>query len=397
MANIMFVAPKPKSLLGYHRQLAPTAALKVSPLCLGTMGFGTQLEELMGPCDKETSFGLLDFFYENEGNFIDTANVYQNGESETIIGEWMKERGNREEIVLATKYTSAWRLADPAAKIQSNFGGNNKKSMRAAFESSLQRLQTTYVDLFYVHTWDFTTSIPELMHALHDLVTSGKVLYLGISNTPPWIVSMANEYARQKGLTVFSVYQGQWSAAERDVEREVLPMCNHQGMALIPYGVLGSGSFRTSAQRSAEQQAGLKREGRNIAFTDKPQKTIMADALEKVATAKGTSITSVALAWARTKGPYIFPVVGGRKIEHLKASIEALGLELSEQDIKDIEGAVPFDFGYPQTILGGAGGATHPADVWLTKRFGIFDWVSAAQNFANSLSHRNNIRTSVFI
>ncbi|KAI4862865.1 putative aldo/keto reductase [Hypoxylon rubiginosum] len=379
MANIMFVAPKPKSLLGYHRQLAPSAAVKVSPLCLGTMGFGTQLEELMGPCDKGASFELLDFFYENGGNFIDTANVYQNGESETIIGEWMKERDNREEIVLTTKYTSAWQLANPEAKIQSNFGGNNKKSMRAAFESSLQRLQTTYVDLFYVHTWDFTTSIPELMHALHGLVTSGKVLYLGISNTPAWVVSIANEYARQKGLTVFSVYQGQWSVAERDVEREILPMCNHQGMALIPYGVLGSGSFRTSAQRSVEQQAGLKRDGRNIAFTDKPQKTVMADALEKVAIAKNTSITSVALAWARTKGPYIFPVVGGRKIEHLKASIEALGLELSEKNIKDIERAVPFDFGYPQTMLGGPGGATHPADVWLTRRFGTFDWVAAPQ------------------
>ncbi|KAI6082005.1 putative aldo/keto reductase [Hypoxylon rubiginosum] len=365
MANIMFVAPKPKSLLGYHRQLAPSAAVKVSPLCLGTMGFGTQLEELMGRCDRNTSFEILDFFYESGGNFIDTANVYQNGESETILGEWMKDRGNREEIVLATKYTSAWQLANPAVKIQSNFGGNNKKSMRAAFESSLQRLQTTYVDLFYVHTWDFTTAIPELMHALHELVASGRVLYLGISNTPAWIVSMANEYARQKGFTVFSVYQGQWSAAERDVEREILPMCNHQGMAFIPYGVLGSGSFRTSAQRSAEQQAGRKREGRNIAFTEKPQKTVMADALEKIAIAKGISITSVALAWARTKGPYIFPVVGGRKVEHLKASIEALSLELSGQDIDDIEKAVPFDFGYPQTMLGGPGGATHPADVWV--------------------------------
>lgn len=200
---------------------------------------------------------------------------------------------------------------------------------------------------------------------------------------------MANEYARQKGLTTFSVYQGQWSAAERDVEREILPMCNDQGMALIPYGVLGSGSFRTSAQRSAEQRQELrqaevegeqqKREGRNIAFTDKPQKTVMADALEKFAIARDTSITSVALAWARTKGPYIFPVIGGRKVEHLKDSIEALGLELTKEDVEAIEKVVPFDFGYPQTILGGPGGAVHPGDVWLTRRFGTFDWVSAPQ------------------
>ncbi|RYP15631.1 hypothetical protein DL765_005582 [Monosporascus sp. GIB2] len=387
MANIMFEAPKPRSFLGYHRQLAPTAAVKVSPLCLGTMGFGTQFAELMGPCNKEASFKLLDFFYKNGGNFIDTANVYQNGESELIVGDWMKERGNRDEIVLATKYTSAWQLANPEVNIQSNFGGNNKKSMHVAFKASLQRLQTTYVDLFYVHTWDFTTSIPELMHALHGLVTSGRVLYLGISNTPAWVVSKANEYARQKGLTMFSVYQGQWSAAEREVEREILPMCNDQGMALIPYGVLGSGSFRTSAQRSAEQTQAeskpksgqQKREGRNIAFTDKPQKTVMADALEKIAIAKGTRITSVALAWARLKGPYIFPVIGARKVEHLKDSIEALGLELTSDDVEEIEKAVPFDFGYPQTILGGSGGATQPGDVWLTKRFGTFDWVASPQ------------------
>uniref|UniRef100_A0A8H7TV83 NADP-dependent oxidoreductase domain-containing protein n=1 Tax=Bionectria ochroleuca TaxID=29856 RepID=A0A8H7TV83_BIOOC len=385
MANLMTVAPKPKSLLGYHRQLASNAAVKVSPLCLGTMGFGTEFKDMMGACDKEASFELLDYFYDNGGNFIDTANVYQNGESEKIVGDWMRERGNRDEIVLATKYTSSYQLFNSKVGIQSNFGGNNKKSMRSAFESSLARLQTSYIDFFYVHTWDFTTSIPELMHPLHDLVSSGKVLYLGVSNTPAWIVSMANEYARQKGLTPFSVYQGQWSLAERDIERDILPMCNDQGMALIPYGVLGSGSFRTTAQRQAEREnPEAKREGRNIAMTDKPEKAIVADALEKIALERGTSITSVALSWARTKGPYIFPVVGGRKIEHLRGSIEALGLELTKEEIAVIEKAVPFDFGYPQTILGGPGGATKPGDVWMTRRFGTFDWVAP-------LSHRSSI------
>ncbi|KAI0377165.1 putative aldo/keto reductase [Hypomontagnella monticulosa] len=377
VTSLMTVAPKPKSLLGYHRQLAPNAAIKVSPLCLGAMGFGVNFKEILGACDKEASFKLLDFFYENGGNFIDTASGYQHGESEIILGEWMKERGNRDEIVLATKYTSAFQLGNSEIKIQSNFGGNNKKSMLTAITSSLKRLHTTYIDLFYVHSWDFTTSIPELMHALNDLVTSGKVLYLGISNTPAWIVSMANEYARQKGLTAFSVFQGLWSAAERDIEREILPMCNNQGMGVVPYGVLGSGFFRTSAQRAAERQETEKREGRNIGFMDKPQKTVMADTLEKIAIAKGTSITSVALAWVRTKGPYVVPVVGGRKIEHLKASIEALGLQLTEEEIKEIENAVPFDFGYPQALLGGPGGATHPGDLWMTKRFGHFDWVEA--------------------
>ncbi|KAL7948795.1 NADP-dependent oxidoreductase domain-containing protein [Trichoderma barbatum] len=375
--NLPGAAPQPKSLLGFHRQLAPTAAVKVSPLCLGGMGFGTAWENIMGSCDKEASFELMDYFYSQGGNFIDTAGNYQGGESEAIIGEWMKTRDNREEMIVATKYTSAWRSAEEGTRIQSNYGGNNKKSLTVSIEASLRALQTSYIDLFYVHTWDFTTSIPELMHSLHNLVVAGKVLYLGISNTPAWVVSKANEYARQKGLTQFSVYQGQWNAAEREIERDVVPMCIDEGIALAPFGVLGMGYFRTSAQRAAEKEE--DREGRKVAFVDKPQKTIMADALEKIALAHGTSITSVALAWARTKAPYVFPIVGGRKIEHLKANIEALGIDLTDEEKDSIESAVPFHFGYPQEFLGGPKGAVYGSDTWTTKKLGHFDWVTPPQ------------------
>ncbi|KAI1409937.1 Aldo/keto reductase [Hypoxylon sp. FL1857] len=334
----------------------------------------------MGTCDKESSFELLDYFYSQGGNFIDTANNYQGGESEIILGEWMKTRDNRSEIVLATKYTSPWQLQYETTKIQSNYGGNNKKALTVAFDASLERLQTSYIDLYYVHTWDYTTSIPELMNSLHQLVAVGKVLYLGISNTPAYVVSKANEYARQQGLTPFSVYQGQWNAAERDIEREIVPMVNDEGMAMAPFGVLGMGYFRTSAQREAEARAGnSQRDGRNVPFVDKPQKTVMADALEKVAKARGLGITSIALTWARTKAPYVFPIVGGRKTEHLKANIESLGIELTPDEIDEIEKAVPFDFGYPQTFLGGPKGAQHPGDLWTTKRFGHFDWVTPPQ------------------
>ncbi|KAL7794460.1 NADP-dependent oxidoreductase domain-containing protein [Trichoderma ceciliae] len=376
--NLPADAPKPKSLLGYHRQLAPTAAVKVSPLCLGGMGFGTAWEDIMGSCDKEASFGLMDYFYSQGGNFIDTAGNYQSGESEEITGEWMKSRCNREEIILATKYTSAWQLHNQDTKIQSNYGGNNKKSLTVSIDASLRALQTSYIDLFYVHTWDFTTSIPELMHSLHNLIVAGKVLYLGISNTPAWVVAKANEYARQKGLTQFSVYQGQWNAAEREIERDIVPMCIDEGIALAPFGVLGMGYLRTSAQRAAEKEE--YREGRKVAFVDKPQKTVMADALEKIALARGTSITSIALAWARTKAPYVFPIVGGRKIEHLRANIDALGIDLTDEEKAAIEIAVPFDLGYPQTFLGGPKGAIYGGDTWTTKRMGHFDWVSPLQN-----------------
>lgn len=216
------------------------------------------------------------------------------------------------------------------------------------------------------------------MHSLHNLVAAGKILYLGISNTPAWVVAKANEYARQKGLTQFSVFQGQWNAAEREIEREIVPLCIDDGIAIAPFGVLGMGYFRTSAQREAEKEQGA-REGRNVPFVDKPKKIIMADTLEKLALARGTSITSIALAWARTKAPYVFPIVGGRKTEHLKANIEALGIDLTDEEKDAIENAVPFDFGYPQTFLGGSKGTQYAKDAWTTKRQGHFDWVTPQQ------------------
>ena len=232
-------AEKPKSLLGYHRILSPTAGVRVSPLCLGTMNFGDAWKGLLGECDQDTSFKILDYFYENGGNFIDTSNNYQAEQSETWIGEWMATRENRDQMVIATKFTSTY-PAGPV-DIKSNHQGNHSKSLRVSLEASLKKLQTSYIDLLYIHWWDFTTSIPELMQSLHHMVASGKVLYLGISDTPAWIVSKANEYARQQGLTQFSVYQGWWSAAVRDFERDILPMCESEGMALCPWGSVGRG------------------------------------------------------------------------------------------------------------------------------------------------------------
>lgn len=218
------------------------------------------------------------------------------------------------------------------------------------------------------------------MQSLHHLVIAGRILYLGVSNTPSWVVSKANEYARQRGLTQFSVYEGQWSAAERELEREVLPMCIDEGMALAPFAVLGSGYLKTSAQRAAEaKNPDHQKEGRNVPLVDKPQKTVLADALEKISNARGIRITDVALAWARSKAPYIFPILGGRKIEHLKSNIDALGLELTAEEIEEIEQAVPFHFGYPQEFLGGKDGARQPGDVWSMKRLGHFDWVVPPQ------------------
>ncbi|KAK9323504.1 NADP-dependent oxidoreductase domain-containing protein [Lipomyces orientalis] len=336
---------KPKSALGFHRILSPTAGVRVSPLCLGAMNFGEAWESFMGVCNKETSFAMLDYFFDQGGNFIDTANVYQGEESEEWLGEWMSLRDNRDQLVIATKYTTFYPSGKAGETIRSNFQGNHLKSMHLSLEASLKKLQTSYIDIFYVHWWDFTTSIPEVMKSLNRMIDAGKVLYLGISDTPAWVVSRANEYARSHGLTQFSVYQGRWSASVRDFERDILPMCEAEGMALAPWGSLGQGNFKTQEQRqSTEGRKGRPPTEKDIKVSEK---------LEEIAAKKGTLITSVALAYVMHKAPYVFPIVGGRNLAHLKGNIEALSVELSDEEIDDIEAAYPFDIGFPMSMLFG--------------------------------------------
>jgi hypothetical protein len=183
-----------------------------------------------------------------------------------------------------------------------------------------------------------------MMQSLNDLVTSGKVNYLGVSDAPAWIVSKANQYARDHGLRQFVVYQGLWSAARRDFERDIIPMCVAEGMGLIPWGSLGMGQFKTEEQRKAPGRA---------AFFPLTENVIkVSGALEGVAKRKDTAITSVALAYVMHKTPYVFPVIGGRNIGHLKGNIEALSVELTQEDIAEIEKAVTFELGFPMDVLG---------------------------------------------
>lgn len=330
------------------------------------MNFGDHWKEYVGECSKQTAFSILDFFYENGGNFIDTANNYQGEDSETWIGEWMQKNQNRDEMVIATKFTTGYRTVYGDEKIKANFQGNHAKSIRLSVNASLKKLQTDYIDLLYVHWWDFTTSIPELMNSLHQLVANGKVLYLGISDTPAWIVVKCNDYARFHGLTQFAVYQGHWSAAMRDFERDIIPMVEAEGMGLAPWGSLGRGWFKSREAFASRE------DGRNIAG-DQPEKYVkIAGVLENIAKRKGgdTQITSVALAYVMHKVPYVFPIIGGRKIDHLKGNIDALSVDLSDEEIDEIEAAEPFDVGFPMNFLFCFGGQKYktrmvPEDIGL--------------------------------
>ncbi|KAL4941650.1 hypothetical protein BDV06DRAFT_212494 [Aspergillus oleicola] len=337
-------APKPKTPLGYHRVLSPTAGIKVSPLCLGGMNFGEGWESFMGKCSKEDAFALMDAFHDMGGNFIDTANNYQEGCSERWIGEWMEARGNRDQMVIATKYTTGFRDQHfESEPIQSNYVGNSVKSLQLSVKYSLKNLRTDYIDLLYVHWWDFTTSIEEVMHSLNTLVMAGKVLYLGASNMPAWIVVKANDFARANGLRPFSVYQGLWNPLRREIESEIISMCRDQGMGIAPWGPLAQGKLKSA---EARELVGGGRSDQDM--TD--DEIRVSDVLDQVAKSKSVSLPAVALAYLLHKTPYVFPIIGQRKVEHLKSNIEALSVELTKENMNSIDTAVPFDPGFPMSF-----------------------------------------------
>ena len=219
------------------------------------------------------------------------------------------------------------------------------------------------------------------MLTLNDVVASGKVLYLGISDTPAWVVSQANQYARDHGLRQFTVYQGLWNASIRDFERDIIPMARNQGMGLCPWGALGQGRFQTE---EAFKERERNNPGRKAPVKELDRK--VSRVLETVATRKNTTITNIALAYVMHKTPYVFPIVGCRKLEHLKGNIDALSISLDREDIAEIEKAYEFDPGFPHTFLSGTSfgdgpqkAPEGPADIWLTKLMGNFDWVGGEE------------------
>ncbi|KAJ0414920.1 NADP-dependent oxidoreductase domain-containing protein [Aspergillus carlsbadensis] len=329
-------APEPVSELARYRILSSTAGIRVSPFQLGAMSIGDAWSSVMGGMTKEQAFTLLDAYFEAGGNFIDTANDYQCGQSETWLGEWMAARRNREQVVIATKFTNAYTapiLGNTGRAV--NHGGNHKRSLHVSLHDSLKKLQTAWIDILYLHWWDHTTSIEEIMDSLHNLLQQGRVLYLGISDTPAWIVSAANTYARDHGKTPFSIYQGRWNVLLRDFERDILPMARHFGMALAPWDERGESLRSTFGSEQSEDEVR------------------MSEALAKVsAEHEVESVTAIALAYVMSKAPNVFPLVGGRKVEHLQDNIAALKIRLTTEKISYLESVRPFDIGFPGNMIG---------------------------------------------
>ncbi|KAJ3162164.1 hypothetical protein HDU88_007084 [Geranomyces variabilis] len=342
----MYAAEPPKGPLEHYKILSSKAGVRVSPACLGAMTFGTAWKERLGECSKDEAFAIMDTFFDNGGNFIDTANNYQNNESEIWIGEWMKKRNNRDEIVLATKFSSTY-VKPGEVKIAINATGNSAKSLHGSIARSLKNLNTTYVDILYVHWPDYLVNIHEMMHSLNNLVVAGKVLYLGASDMPAWMVAAANTYAREKGLAQFVVYQGKWNVAERDFERDILPMARAFGLALAPWSVMIGGRSKTEEEKSKDK-------GREPMGPPPRNFDAVLKAVDAVAKDLSATRQQVCIAYVIKKEPQTFPIIGTRKASHLLDNIKGIELveKLTSDHVKQIESAGDFDIGFPHNFVG---------------------------------------------
>ncbi|KAF5511751.1 putative aryl-alcohol dehydrogenase AAD14 [Colletotrichum siamense] len=351
-----FAPPEPPTELGRYRILSPKCGLRVSPLQLGGMSIGDAWSSFMGSMNKEQAFELLDAFVAAGGNFIDTANDYQNEQSEAWLGEWMKLRGNRDQLVIATKFTSEYRSHALGKGKTPNHCGNHRRSLYMSVRDSLAKLQTDWIDILYLHWWDHTTSIEEVMDSMHALVDQGKVLYLGISDTPAWIVGAANTYASLQGKTPFCIYQGRWNVMNRDFEREIIPMARHFGMALAPWDVLGAGKFQSKKELDERKKRGESLRSLfsgDMTENQTADEVRMSEVLAEVAAEHGIeSVTAIALAYVLSKTPNVFPLVGGRKVKYLEDNIQALKIRLTEDQVRRLEAVRPFDPGFPSNFIG---------------------------------------------
>jgi aryl-alcohol dehydrogenase-like predicted oxidoreductase len=319
-------------------RLFGNTGLRVSALCLGTMTFG---EQRVWGAGKAASRSVFERFVERGGNFIDTANNYMNGASEEFLGEFLA--GRREQFVLGTKYSLSLHPDDP------NGGGNHRKSLKRNLEESLRRLRTDYVDVYWLHAWDFLTPVEEIMRALDDTVRAGKVLYLGISDTPAWIVAYANAIAAERGWTEFSGLQPEYNLVQRDAERDLLPMARALSMTVTPWSPL-AGGLLTGKYNDYAGTDGRLAPGRSRNQVDERGLAI-ADAVMSVAEEIGCTPAQVALAWLVHQPGSVIPIVGARHVEQLDDNLGCLEIELTAGHLERLDTASHVERGFPHDFI----------------------------------------------
>ncbi|ACY14001.1 aldo/keto reductase [Haliangium ochraceum] len=316
--------------------------LRVSEICLGTMDFGDTQGFWGAGANEATSRAVLDAFVERGGNFIDTANRYHDGQTEEILGRWLS--GRRDQIVLATKYSLTTNGDDP------NAGGNHRKNLRRALQGSLERLQTDYVDVLWVHAWDELTPLDETMRALDDVVASGMVHYVGISDAPAWVVSASNVLAELRGWTPYVGLQIEHSLIERTVERALTPMAEYFDMSVLAWAPLGGGVLtgkytRGSGVADSRRQADNARRGRTA-----DRNLEIARAVDAVADELGASSAQVATAWVMSRRATI-PLVGARTVAQIQDTLGAAEIALSDEQLSRLDEVSRVPLGFPLGFL----------------------------------------------
>ena len=321
-------------------RLLGKSGLRVSEAALGTMTFG---DEWGWGSSKAEAQKVYETYREVGGNFIDTANFYTNGTSERFMGEFIQ--GHRESVVLATKYSIAAPGNDP------NAAGNHRKSMMQAVEASLKRLQTDYIDLYWVHIWDGITPVEEVMRGLDDLVRQGKVLYVGVSDAPAWWIAQANTLAEFRGWTEFIGLQIEYSLIERSVERELIPMAKALNLGVLAWSPLAGGVL--SGKYHGEGRADgarMNNEARKAFLPEEHRAAPIISALKSVSEQVGRSMAQVALAWLRHRTVPVIPIIGARKVSQLHDNLASLDLDLSAEQLKSLDGASRIELGFPESI-----------------------------------------------
>ncbi|WTW97250.1 aldo/keto reductase [Streptomycetaceae bacterium NBC_01309] len=318
-------------------RLFGNTGLRVSELFLGAMTFGDP--ETVGTSADE-SRRIVDAYEDAGGNVIDTAVNYRDGASETILGPIL--RGRRDRFVLATKYTLTRDGSDP------NAAGNHRKNLRLSLETSLRRLETDYIDVHWVHIWDRDTPIEETMRALDDAVRAGKVLYVGISDAPAWVVARANTLAEWRGWTPFAGLQVPYNLLNRDIERELLPMADAFGMSVAAWGPLASGVLSGKFTRAGGPGAAATRVNPDsLGERDHAAARVVQEVADEV----GASPSQVAIAWTRARSRAVHPIIGARTAEQLKDNLGAAGLDLPREAVERLDAAVDFALGFPQDFI----------------------------------------------
>jgi aryl-alcohol dehydrogenase-like predicted oxidoreductase len=322
-------------------KLLGKSGLRVSEICLGTMTFG---EDWGWGADKTESRRMYNRFLDLGGNFIDTANRYTEGSSEKFLGEFIG--ADRHSIVLATKYSLYMKMGDP------NSSGNHRKNMVQALENSLKRLKTDYIDLLWLHAWDYMTPVEEVMRALDDMVRAGKVLYVGISNTPAWIVSRADMLAELRGWTPFVALQIEYSLIARTVERELLPMARELDLAVTPWGVIGGGVLTGKYSKTRKRESPTHRY-KEDAKSSRLSGTSLATADEvlKIADEVGCPPAQVAINWVRQQPGLIIPIIGVRNEEQLVDNLKCVENPLPDEHLKRLDDASKIELGFPHEFL----------------------------------------------